>query len=77
MVQKSKRKKINQDVDEPVFESDEYFAYIAGYTDGGFPYGITWEEEREIAKRDPQFGKDLGLIDSVESENEEDLDLPF
>jgi hypothetical protein len=25
-------------------ESDEYFAYIAGYTEGGVPYGITWEE---------------------------------
>ena len=77
MEQKSKRKKYRRDVDEPVFESDEYFAYIAGYTDGGFPYGITWEEAREIAKRDPQFRKALGLIDSVEPENDEDLDLPF
>lgn len=25
-------------------ESDETFAFIAGYTDGGAPYGITWEE---------------------------------
>jgi len=48
MAQKSKRYK--RDVDEPVFESDEYFAYIAGYTDGGFPYGITWEEASEIEK---------------------------
>jgi hypothetical protein len=23
---------------------DDYFAYIAGYTEGGFAYGITWEE---------------------------------
>ncbi len=23
---------------------DEHFAYIAGYTSGGFPYGISWEE---------------------------------
>lgn len=58
---KSNRKKYKRDVDEPMFESDEYFAYIAGYTDGGFPYGITWEEAREIAKQDPHFGKDLGL----------------
>ncbi|MBR1710045.1 MAG: hypothetical protein IJ719_14660 [Clostridia bacterium] len=27
-------------------ESDEYFAYIVGYTAGGAPYGITWEEQR-------------------------------
>ena len=25
-------------------ESDGVFAYIAGYTGWGFPYGITWEE---------------------------------
>ena len=24
--------------------SDETFAYIAGYTSGGAPYGVTWEE---------------------------------
>jgi hypothetical protein len=28
-------------------DSDEHFAYIAGYTEGGFPYGITWKEMRE------------------------------
>src|SRR5712691_13122868 len=25
-------------------ESDENLAYIAGYTNWGFPYGVTWEE---------------------------------
>lgn len=25
-------------------EHDDYFAYIIGYTSGGAPYGITWEE---------------------------------
>jgi len=25
-------------------ESDGTFAFIAGYTPGGFPYGTTWEE---------------------------------
>ncbi|MGG1659207.1 hypothetical protein [Brevibacillus sp. NRS-1366] len=28
--------------------SDETFSFIAGYTDGGAPYGITWEEQTEI-----------------------------
>ena len=28
-------------------DQDDYFYYIAGYTDGGFPYGITWDEARE------------------------------
>jgi hypothetical protein len=31
-------------------DSDEHFAYIAGYTEGGAPYGVTWEE-MEAAER--------------------------
>ena len=29
---------------EQTIESDNTFAFIAGYTEGGFPYGLTWEE---------------------------------
>ena len=33
---------------EPIYDFDEdtddTFAYIAGYTSGGAPYGVTWEE---------------------------------
>jgi hypothetical protein len=29
---------------ENSWDSDETFAYIAGYTSAGFPYGVTWEE---------------------------------
>lgn len=29
---------------DPYPDSDANFAYIAGYTSGGFPYGVTWEE---------------------------------
>ncbi|WP_440415728.1 hypothetical protein [Paenibacillus sp. SAFN-117] len=32
--------------------SDETFAYIAGYTGWGFPYGITWEEMERFADQD-------------------------
>lgn len=28
-------------------DSDGHFAFIAGYTEGGFPYGTTWDELRE------------------------------
>ncbi len=28
-------------------DSDDYFYYIAGYTPGGMPYGVTWEEMGE------------------------------
>ena len=27
-------------------ESDENFAYIAGYTPGVAPYGVTWDERK-------------------------------
>ena len=29
---------------DPYPYSDDTFAYIAGYTSWGFPYGVTWEE---------------------------------
>ena len=28
----------------PCLDQDDTFAYIAGYTEGGFAYGVTWEE---------------------------------
>ncbi len=28
--------------------SDEYYAFIAGFTSGGAPFGVTWEEVEEI-----------------------------
>jgi ribosomal protein S18 acetylase RimI-like enzyme len=38
---KIKRHKQNKDFEE---DSDDTFHFIAGYTDGGAPFGITWEE---------------------------------
>ncbi|GFZ94875.1 hypothetical protein GCM10008018_46630 [Paenibacillus marchantiophytorum] len=32
--------------------SDETYAYIAGYTSGGFPFGVTWEEMERFADRE-------------------------
>ena len=49
-VKKAKRKRIREQKrmkkDNPVFheEQDDTFYYIAGYTSGGAPYGVTWEE---------------------------------
>lgn len=45
MAGKSSKKRKNEQVAP---DSDEHFAYIAGYTDGGVPYGVTWEEQEEI-----------------------------
>lgn len=46
----SKRKKHKDQEKEASLweESDETFAYIAGYTSGGVPYGVTWEEWDEL-----------------------------
>lgn len=34
--------------DMTVNDSDDNFAFIAGYTSGGFPYGLTHEEFEEL-----------------------------
>lgn len=49
MAKKPSKKRAPELLIEP--ESDEHFAYIAGYTSGGAPYGITWEEQEEFEHR--------------------------
>ncbi|WP_407270407.1 hypothetical protein [Radiobacillus sp. PE A8.2] len=47
---KAERKR-KQESEMDLFEdSDETFAFIAGYTDGGAPFGISWEEWAEQEK---------------------------
>jgi hypothetical protein len=39
-------------------DSDETFAFIAGYTTGGVPFGVTWEESeegRDVAHKKMQY----------------------
>ena len=69
-------------------ESDDFFAYIAGYTPGGAPFGITWEEMEESERRgehvdfgpdSPNTGYDGKKKPSVEEEvdfDSEKLDEP-
>ena len=49
---KNKKKNTPLYIDEP--ESDENFQYIAGYTEGGVPFGITWEEAELIEEQEKQ-----------------------
>ena len=35
-------------------EQDDCFAYIIGYTSGGAPYGITWEEWEALDDAEPE-----------------------
>ena len=41
---RAKRKAINKQAVENNIDQDDTFFYIAGYTSGGAPYGVTWEE---------------------------------
>lgn len=45
--QNKKNKKLKEDHEIPEYGSDENFFFIAGYTSGGAPYGITWEQAAE------------------------------
>lgn len=40
---KKKKSKNKQENDWTDFQDDRFF-FIAGYTSGGAPYGVTWEE---------------------------------
>ncbi len=53
MAKKPQKKRAPEQI-EP--DSDEHFAYIAGYTAGGVPYGVTREEQEaleRVAARQP------------------------
>ncbi len=50
MALRRQRKKAALEAERPWVESDYWFACIAGYTLGGTPYGITWEEWEEMAE---------------------------
>jgi len=51
LVKKSKRKESKHDVSvSESIDQDEHFYFIAGYTEGGAPYGITWEEYEEESR---------------------------
>ena len=42
-----RQKKVEREAkirEELGFDQDEHFAFIVGYTSGGVPYGLTWEE---------------------------------
>jgi len=40
-------------------DQDEQFAHIAGITDGGFPYGITWEQQAVIETSEALSGSKM------------------
>lgn len=42
------KRKAQESVLELVVDSNEHFAFIAGYTSAGFAYGITWEDWEKL-----------------------------
>lgn len=48
--QKRKKKEEKMNVHLQGIDQDEHFAYIAGYTSGGAPYGLSWDELDEEAR---------------------------
>jgi len=61
---KAKRKEF--DTPEDIFESDENFSFIAGYTSGGLPYGLTWEQW------DPNEDCSLNTQDEIPATNHDE-----
>ena len=60
--EKQRRKKPTVS-DGYLVDNDDTFAFIAGYTSGGAPYGITW--------------KDMDSGEDDDSQDEEEIELPF
>lgn len=60
------RRQVDQMQTEDLWDSDETFAYIAGYTPAGFPYGVTWEEYDASASVGPEQDGEPGLPASGE-----------
>jgi len=51
-IEARKRRKAQQTELLRLLDQDESFAYIAGYTEAGFAYGLTWEELEEPEEYD-------------------------
>jgi hypothetical protein len=51
-VARERRKARQKETEESSFDQDETFAYVAGYTEAGFAYGVTWEEWERLNQKD-------------------------
>ncbi len=64
-INRKKLKKVKPGVDS-LFESDEYFGFIAGHTPNGFPYGFSHTEM--VEQGDDSKNEKIGI---------DNIDLPF
>ena len=65
------QKQCDDDYENPY--QDNNFFFIAGYTSGGVPYGITWEEEMKIERAEEKM-QELKTISRVLAEQETDAE---
>lgn len=49
---RQRRRSRRGETHESPFDRDETFAYVAGFTEAGFPYGITWEGWAQLNQKD-------------------------
>lgn len=49
-----RKRKRSAQTDDMAMDQDDRFFYIAGYTSGGVPYGVTWEEMGLEPWQDPE-----------------------
>ena len=57
-------------------ESDDEFAFIAGYTEGGAPYGVRWDDMDEEPVHD-RAQRPVDLLAQAARLMEDEDDLPF
>lgn len=69
---RKKKRKVKEAMMEYDYDSDETFAFIAGYTEGDIPFGITHEEMEELDRRENNWAPTLFKEEDFEYEFEED-----
>ncbi len=77
-MQVRKSKKLENEMEMPPW-SDATFYFIAGYTSGGVPYGVTWEEMASDYNIDFNHSNSYGRPIDIKSNNnkEEEDEIPF
>lgn len=81
---KRREEKARAEEEDRFFESNGPFAYIAGYTSGGAPFGVTWEEmeaiergERKVLSRKEDGKKEFSESSDQDKGEEKWEDIPF
>ena len=70
---KNRQAQKQRDDDNENLYQDNNFFFIAGYTSGGVPYGVTWEEEMKFERAEEKI-QELKTISRVLAEQEIDAE---